>query len=139
MQYKIELYGAYQREMSTTANEQDEPISERLKMLRRVTDGWATLRFSRHSILGYPLSSSFVYEVSGGRLVLGSDLGHIASHLNGTSVLSVYDLPTVTRPGSGPVADKNPIPRQDIKLAMPITDFAMDVHQNLLVLVHRTG
>jgi len=137
LQYKIELYSAYQQEMNGTTGM---PVANRLETLRSITSGWATLRFSRHSVLGYPLASSYVYEVSGGKLVLGSDLDHISNHLNGTSVLSVHDLPT--RPNVEPGADSSDastIHRRDIKLGSPIADFAMDVHQNLLVLVERTS
>jgi hypothetical protein len=126
--------------MNGTAGECNMPVANRLETLRSVMSGWATLRFSRHSILGYPLSSSYVYEVSGGKLVLGSDLDHVANHINGTSVLSVHDLPT--RPNVEPSADSyntSTIRRRDIKLGSPIADFAMDVHQNLLVLVERTS
>jgi hypothetical protein len=115
------------------------PTYDRLKTLRSVTSGWAALSFSRHSVLGYPLSSSYVYEVSGGRLVLGSDPSRIASNLNGTSVLSVHRLPT--RPNVKPASDSpdaDAIHRRDINMASPIADFAMDVHQNLLILVERT-
>jgi hypothetical protein len=140
IQYKIELYSNYQQEMSGAAGECNVPVANRLETLRSVMSGWAALRFSRHSVLGYPLSSSYVYEVSGGKLVLGSDLDHIANHLNGTSALSVHDLPT--RPNvelGADSADASMIHRRDIKLGSPIADFAMDVHQNLLVLVERTS
>lgn len=114
------------------------PTIESLKTLQSITDGWANLRFSRHLVLGYPLASSYVYEVSGGRLVLGSDLNHIASHINGTSVLSVHDFPRpIPNDASGSVKT-DAVCRRDINLEFPIADFAMDVQQNLLVLVRRT-
>ncbi|KIM28850.1 hypothetical protein M408DRAFT_329282 [Serendipita vermifera MAFF 305830] len=114
------------------------PVGHRLKILQSISDGWANLRFSRHSTLAYPLASSYVYEVSGGRLVLGSDLDRIGSHLNGTSVLSVHEF---IRPGIDPAdvsLETDAISRKDIHLKFPIADFAMDAHQNLLVLVQRT-
>lgn len=102
-------------------------VSDRLETLKSVDENWANLNFVRHSTLAYPYPSSYVYELSGGRLVLGSGT---ASGINGTSAIDIYDLPS--RDGMRDIS-----PRK-LSLEFSIADFAMDVTQNLLVLIERT-
>jgi hypothetical protein len=55
------------------------------------------------------------------------------NQLNRTQGLYVYKLPN----RSDEVGEENEVQRTYIKLESPITDFAMDVSQNLLVLMER--
>lgn len=110
-------------------------IHDRLMSLNQVLTGWKNLTFARHSVLTYPFSPSYVYELSGGKLILGSSGGGIP-HLNGTSHLHVWDLP----PRTAELQDADyTIKWKSLALPFGIADFALDVSQNLLVLVERSA
>lgn len=69
---------------------------DRLLCLNQVLSGWRNLTFSRQSVQKSPFSPSYVYELSGGKLILGSSSnGTIFQqpHLNATTGLHVWDLP----------------------------------------------
>jgi hypothetical protein len=62
-----------------------------------VLSGWRNLTFARHSVQKSPFSPSYVYELSGGKLILGSsNTGSILQqpHLNATTGLHIWDLPS---------------------------------------------
>lgn len=131
VQYTIELYSSQQRENDFPSTRLMS-ISDRLELLKTVNANWSKLRFTRRSTLPYPFPSSYVYELSGGRLVLGS--GTDTDGRNGTTSLNFYELPSREDSGNHGAT----IPHTRLIMDFPIADFAMDVTQNLLILLERT-
>jgi hypothetical protein len=130
MQYSIGLYYHSQRPNDFSSSFQSS-IKENLSLLSTVNDNWANLNFVSRLTLPYPFPSSYVYELSGGRLVLGS--GDDSDGRNGTTGLNFFDLPP-----RGQMEDSKDTLQRRLTMDFPIADFAMDVTQNLLILLERT-
>jgi hypothetical protein len=136
IQYGIELHRAFLREDTSSYKSEGSllPIGDRLNLLKEVNQAWKDLKFTRSSTIEYAFPSSHVYELSGGRFVMGTSPNSFwVNQLNRTHGLYVYKLPN----RSDEAGEDNEVQRTYIKLESPITDFAMDVSQNLLVLMER--
>jgi hypothetical protein len=133
IQYRIELYRAFLREDSNPHKSEGSLLSigDKLHLLREVNQAWRDLEFTRSSTIECPFSSSGFYELSGGRFVMGAASDPGSNQINITQSLYVYKLPN----RSDRVREENKIQTTYIKLEFPIADFAMDVSQNLLVLM----
>lgn len=118
---QAELHAAAQR----LVRQPGRSAMESLELLKKYQYSWSRLSFHRSTTVNYPRNSSFVYELSGGRLVFGE--ASFFDLRNKTGALHVHDLTT----------DGDPPPLKVIELAKPMADFAMDISQNLLVLMER--
>ena len=98
--------------------------ADSLELLGKYQRPWSNVSFHQSTAVNYPHTSSFVYELSGGRLVFGEAS---QNPRNATGALHVYDLTT----------NSDPPPQEVVRLARDAADFAMDVSQNLLVLIER--
>lgn len=137
--------------------------STRLKALRALERNWRYLSFPvpSHKI-HVPFRTTYVYELSGGYFILGSDRMTESSHhaagvhdtgegwvsmdiMNKTMQLNFLRLPHLLHDADpkGPKgndrveAEPNGLGWTHLPLPFPIADFAIDASQDLLVLMQR--
>lgn len=139
------------------------PYSTRLNTLRALEHNWRHLSFPAPSHrVHVPFRTTYVYELSGGYFILGSDRTALSplhaarvpetgdgwasvDTMNKTAQLNFLRLPHFLRDadpkgskGKDQVEDKsNVLAWTHLPLPFPIADFGIDASQDLLVLMQR--